>query len=352
MQANRLFTMTEAGLYCPAGDFFIDPWNPVPTAIITHAHSDHARFGSDHYIANTHSEAILRARLGNIRLESQPYREKFRVGSAWVSLHPAGHILGASQVRVEVDGYVAVVTGDYKRQPDATCEPFEVVECDLLVTESTFGLPVFRWPDMHASMEAIHRWWRRNQAAGKTSVLAAYALGKSQRLLANLDPSIGPIVVHGAIQGPNEIYRKEGVTLPETWSIHDLPKEKPISDCLVLTVPSSLGTPWLKRFGDVSLAMASGWMAIRGTRRRRGVDRGFVVSDHVDWPDLLRTVEESKAKTIWVTHGFSHVVARYLSELGYDARPLATRFQGEVEEEPASDAIPSAEPSQASEKIV
>jgi putative mRNA 3-end processing factor len=255
-----------------------------------------------------------------------------------VSLHPAGHLLGSAQIRIEVAGRVAVVSGDYKRQPDPTCVPFEVVPCDLFVTESTFGLPVFRWPSPESVFDSIHRWWRENQAAGRTSLMMAYALGKSQRLLAGLDASIGPICLHGAVHGPTQLYRNQGVSLPETFTVSEAAKDFDWSRCLVLAVPSAQGTPWLRRFGEVSTAMASGWMAIRGTRRRRAVDRGFVMSDHVDWPSLLQTVKETSATTVWVTHGFSNVVARYLREHGLspgntlDASPLETQFQGDAED--------------------
>ncbi len=281
--------MESAGLYCPAGDFFVDPWQPVDTAVLTHAHSDHARWGSKQYFAEASSEAILRSRLGmDIRLCSREYGERWKQGKAWVSLHPAGHLLGSSQVRIEVDGRVAVVSGDYKRQADPTCLPFEVVPCDLFVTESTFGLPVFRWPSSDSVFASIHQWWRDNQAAGRTSLLMAYALGKSQRLLSGLDASIGPICLHGAVHGPTELYREQGVRLPETFTVSQASEDIDWSRSLVLAVPSAQGTPWLRRFGEVSTAMASGWMAIRGTRRRRAIDRGFVMSDHVDWPGCCK----------------------------------------------------------------
>jgi putative mRNA 3-end processing factor len=331
---RKILRLTEYGLYCSAGDFFIDPWRPTRCAIITHGHSDHARSGSSRYLSHRSGEAILRSRLGSdIEFDPVEYGEKRKFGDAWVSLHPAGHILGSSQVRVEVGGATAVVTGDYKRQADSTCEPFEVVECDLLITESTFGLPVFRWPKTEMVMAEIHRWWRSNQKAGKASVLLAYALGKSQRLLSGLDASIGPIILHGAVKGPTMIYRDQGYSLPEFTTVHDLPNKTDWSQSLVLAVPGAQGTPWLRRFGDVSIAMASGWMAVRGTRRRRSVDRGFVISDHVDWPDLLQTIEQSKARIVWVTHGFSEIVARYLTELGLEAEPLSTQFRGESGEE-------------------
>lgn len=345
-----LLRLEPAGLYCPAGDFFVDPWRPVDTAILTHGHSDHARFGSKRYFAEVSSESILRSRLGKeIDLAPKEYGERWKLGNAWVSLHPAGHLLGSAQVRIEVSGRVAVVSGDYKRQSDPTCVPFEVVPCDLFVTESTFGLPVFRWPSPDLVFDSIHRWWRENQTAGRTSLLLAYALGKSQRLLAGLDASIGPICLHGAVHGPTQLYRNQGISLPETITVSEASKDFDWSRALVLAVPSAQGTPWLRRFGEVSTAMASGWMAIRGTRRRRAVDRGFVMSDHVDWPSLLQTVKETCATTVWVTHGFSNVVARYLREQGLypgntlDASPLETQFQGDAEDAEENPSTPEDE---------
>jgi putative mRNA 3-end processing factor len=325
-----LLSLTKNGLYCPVGDFYVDPWQGVERAVITHAHADHSRFGSRQYHATAGSEPVMRARLGQqINVQTHAFEESFRIGGATVSLHPAGHIFGSAQVRIEAEGVVAVVTGDYKRQPDPTCRPFDVVECDLLVTESTFGLPAFRWPDPDVVFDEINTWWQSNQAVGKASVLCAYALGKSQRLLSGLDPSIGPIYLHGAQKIPTEIYRQSGVELPETCLVGDAPDDIDWSQCLIVAVPSAQGTPWMRRFGKVSVAMASGWMAIRGTRRRRAMDRGFVISDHVDWPDMLRTIHESQATEVWVTHGFSDITARYLSDQGLVAKPLTTQFVGE-----------------------
>ncbi len=327
-----ILQVTEAGIYCPAGDFYIDPWKPVDLACITHAHSDHARWGSKRYIATTGSAPIMKSRLGDIDILPLPYGVRIKLNHAWVSLHPAGHILGSAQVRIEVDGKVAVVSGDYKREPDPTCEPFELLECDLFVTESTFGLPAFQWPQPERVFTQIDDWWKQNQLAGKTSVLMGYALGKSQRLLAGVDPTIGPIYVHGAVHGPTQIYRNQGILLPDTNVIHQAPADIDWNQALIVAVPSAQGTPWLRRFGNISTAMASGWMAIRGTRRRRAMDRGFVLSDHVDWPSLIQTVLQTKASTVWVTHGFAEITARYLREIGIDAQAINTQFEGEVEE--------------------
>jgi putative mRNA 3-end processing factor len=330
--------MEPEGLYCPRGSFFVDAWGRVPTTITTHAHSDHARPGADRYIVADACAGLIRSRLGpTIAVESHPYDVPWKLGDAWVSLHPAGHVLGSAQVRIEVDGKVVVISGDYKRESDPTCEAFRVQECDLFVTESTFGLPVFQWPDPDKVFGEIHAWWQANQEQKKTSVLFAYALGKSQRLLSGLNPEMGPIYLHGAVQSPTRIYRDAGIALPETRLVSEAPANQDWSQCMVIAVPSAAGSPWMRRFGNTSTAMASGWMAIRGTRRRRSMDRGFVLSDHVDWKGLLSTVRDSKAKYVWVTHGFADIVSRYLRDQGLDACPLATRFQGEPDNPEESD---------------
>jgi putative mRNA 3-end processing factor len=242
------------------------------------------------------------------------------MGSASVSLHPAGHILGSSQVRIEASGEVWVVSGDYKLVSDPTCAPFEPLRCDTFVTESTFGLPIFRWPESHDIAEAIHAWWRANQENGKASVLFGWPLGKLQRVLALLDSATGPIYAHGAVERINRIYRNAGVRLPETPPAGDDSKR-----ALILAPPGCQGSPWMKRFGSASTALVSGWMRIRGTRRRRSLDRGFVLSDHADWPSLLRAIDETHASTVWVTHGFRAPLVRWLQEHGRDAVEVPLR---------------------------
>jgi putative mRNA 3-end processing factor len=324
---------TPAGLYCPAGDFYIDPWRPVPYAVITHAHSDHARHGSDHYLAVRQSGPLLRSRLGSeIRLTSLEYGERLRIGRATVSLHPAGHILGSAQIRIEVAGEVWVITGDYKREADPTCHSFEPLKCHGLITESTFGIPVFRWPDQVTIANNLDAWWRKNILEEKTSLIYAYALGKSQRLLAMLDPSVGPIFLHGAQLKPTEIYRELGIDLPPAKPVSEMPKSFDWRGSLIVAVPSAAGSPWQRKFQNLTTAMASGWMHIRGHRRRRNVDRGFVLSDHADWPELLRTVQESEASEVWVTHGYADILARYLQELGYQAKGITSEFLGELDD--------------------
>lgn len=320
--------LTERGLYCAAGDFYIDPWAPVARAVITHAHGDHARRGSAHYLTTTEGERVLRTRMGSdATIQAIPYGFAVEINGVRVSLHPAGHILGSAQVRVEHRGAVAVVSGDYKVESDPTCTPFEPVRCHTFVTESTFGLPLYRWKDDRALFDDVNGWWRANQVAGKASVIFAYALGKSQRVLAGVDPSVGPIYTHGAVERLNHDYRATGVALPPTTPVSTT-KKAPWSEALIVAPPSAQG-PWLRRFGTISTAVASGWMQLRGTRRRRAVDRGFALSDHADWPGLLAAIEATGAEEIWVTHGYTAVLARWLTEQGLRARTVETRFVGE-----------------------
>ena len=287
-----LIQPTGRGLYCAAGDFYIDPWQSVARAVITHAHGDHARPGSAAYLSARCGIPVLQTRLGpEARIEGLDYGEPRVMNGVKVSLHPAGHVLGSSQVRIESgEGEVWVVSGDYKLDPDPTCEPFEAVRCDTFVTESTFGLPIYRWRTPGEVFAEVNAWWRANAAQGRASVLFGYAFGKAQRILASVDASIGPIIVHGAVDVLDRGYRDCGVRLPETRMVMDFEAKKDFAGALVVAPPSAQSTPWLKRFGDYSDAFASGWMAIRGARRRRAVDKGFVLSDHADWPSLNRAI--------------------------------------------------------------
>lgn len=337
MSERHLLQVTSRGIYCEAGGFYIDPWKPVDRAVITHGHSDHARWGHKHYLCAREGERILRVRLGDeVSLETVEYGLPVAMDGVRVSLHPAGHILGSAQVRVEHRGEVWVVSGDYKIEPDATCRPFELVPCHTFITESTFGLPIYRWQPQSEVFDEINAWWRANREAKKTSVLFAYALGKAQRLLAGLDASIGPIYTHGAVERLCAAYRETGIPLPETRYVAEAGKGTDWSEGIVVAPVSAQGTPWLRKFGTVSTGFASGWMRIRGTRRRHAVDRGFVLSDHVDWPGLLSAVHGTGAEQVWVTHGYSGVVVRWLREQGLRARVLETPFEAEPDEREAA----------------
>ncbi|WP_425038316.1 ligase-associated DNA damage response exonuclease [Primorskyibacter sp. S187A] len=329
---------TERGIYCPAGDFYIDPWRPVDRALITHGHADHARPGHGRYLCTAAAAPVIRHRLGEIVLETIAYDEVLRIGRANVSFHPAGHVPGSAQIRVEVSGEVWVVSGDYKLQDDGLSEPFEPVRCHHFVTECTFGLPVFKWAPQAEVMQDINAWWARNAAAGRVAMIGAYGLGKAQRVLANLDTDIGPILTHGAVEGTNAVLRAQGYTLPETVHVTAETNRKEYPGALVIAPPSALGSAWARKFGPHETGFASGWMRMRGVRRRRAMDRGFVMSDHVDWPDLLRAVKETGAENIYPTHGYTDIFARYLNDQGYNARVVPTEFGTEADPDEPSDA--------------
>lgn len=299
--------------------------------MLTHAHSDHARPGSRSYLAAAPGLRLLQARLGAVAIDTLPYGEAIVHNGVRISLHPAGHVLGSAQVRLECLGQVAVVSGDYKLASDPTCTPFEPVRCHTFVTESTFGLPIYRWPDASAIFDQINAWWRGNRDAGKASLLYAYSLGKAQRLLAGLDSSIGPIFTHGAVEKVTQAYRDSGVSLPATTAVAAF-AGKDFACALVLAPPSAHGTPWTRRFGQASSAFASGWMTIRGTRRRRAVDRGLVLSDHADWPGLQIAIAATGASTVLVTHGYVATLVRWLRDQGTDAQPLQTEYAGEIDD--------------------
>jgi putative mRNA 3-end processing factor len=355
--SGDLVVARPEGLYCPPGDFYIDPWRPVDRAVITHAHSDHARVGHGHYLAHADSEGTLRTRLGEITLQTLAYGETIVHHGVRVSLHPAGHVLGSAQVRLEHGGQVWVASGDYyvagdradPREDNATCTPFEPVRCHCFITESTFGLPIYRWDPQQEVFDDINRWWRRNAEEGRTSVLYAYAFGKAQRVLSGLDASIGPIVCHGAVEPLNRVYREGGIALPRTQLVSETDKME-MKRALVLAPPSAAGSTWTRRFGDYSDAFASGWMLLRGARRRRGVDRGFVLSDHADWPGLLGAIRATEASQVIVTHGSIPVMVRWLRQIGLDAKAFETEFGDEDDSAEGSAAPEEGEKTDAAKK--
>jgi putative mRNA 3-end processing factor len=328
-----LLQTDDRGLFCAAGGFHVDPWRPVPRAVISHGYGDHARPGSAAYLAAAPSVPILERRLGaEARIEGVPFGEPVRMGEVTVSFHPAGHILGSAQVRVERGGEVWVFSGDYKRAPDPTCETFEPVACHTFITEATFALPIYRWSATERVAREVFSWWEENRAAGRPSVLFCYALGKAQRILGALAALTDREVwVHGSIEPLTEVYRQAGVRMLPTRRVAETGKGQPFAGELILAPPSAGGSTWMRRFSGAGTGFASGWMRVRGTRRRRGFDRGFEISDHADWAELLRTIEETGASRVLTTHGFSEPLARYLrEEKGLDAGTLAAPF--EVEE--------------------
>ncbi len=314
---------TALGLYCPAADLYIDPRRRVARALITHAHADHARPGHKALLTSLAGLPLVRERVGTkTTCEGLAWGETRRIGDALVSFHPAGHLLGSAQIRIEVGGRVAVVTGDYKRGIDPTCEPFEPVPCHLLVTETTFGLPVYRWPDPRTVAREIDTWWARNQSDGLTSVLLGYSLGKAQRLLALLDPGRGPLLLHGAVLPHLGHYRRAGIRLPETAPLNPLRLKASAGRALVVAPPNALSTSFRARLAPARFAFASGWMLLESGRKRRGHDHGFVLSDHVDWPELCQTVSDCSPEELWTTHGYASEVARHFAEQGLPTRAL------------------------------
>lgn len=327
---SDILQLTSSGLYCPAGGFHIDPWKKVPLAVITHAHSDHARTGMGKYIGSSSGEALLRKRVGQgIDLTALEFGKTLRVGEVLLSLHPAGHILGSAQVRIEYKGQVTCVTGDHNvSHTHAAAESFEPVPCDLLITESTFGLPVYQWPAQELVMSEIHNWWKRNLQLGRTAILPCYPLGKTQRILSALDASIGPIALVGPGRAFIPIYESAGVEFPPYLNLNEDSVKDLKGKGLVLISFSGQEPALLKRLQPLSYGAASGWMQIRGVRRSRDYDRGFVLSDHSDWEGLLRCVRESGARRVGVTHGQTEIFARYLREVeGIESFPVPTHFE-------------------------
>lgn len=329
---KNLLKHTNCGLYCEAGDFYIDPWRSVDKAVITHAHSDHARGGSRSYLAAEESNELLKLRLGkDISLQTLPFNETVYLNGVKLSLHPAGHILGSAQVRIEYEGHVCVVSGDYKLEKDSTCTSFELVKCNTFITESTFGLPIYKWCSQNIIYDEINNWWRKNAANNITSVVYGYSLGKAQRILAGLDSSIGLVITHGAVENVNECYRQNNISLPETTYMGNVKEKSLFNKAIIVAPPAADSLNWIKKFSEVSTAFASGWMQIRGNRRRRNIDKGFILSDHADWDDLIDTIKGTGAESVCVTHGYSPVLVRYLNETGIKAGVLETMF-GDMDE--------------------
>lgn len=327
--------MTERGLFCPAGGFHIDPWEPVDRAITTHAHSDHAVWGCQSYLCARRGVEVLKLRVGaSADVQGVEFGHVIDLNGVRISLHPAGHVLGSAQVRVEAPGKpVWVVSGDYKTQSDPTCDAMEVVRCDVFLTESTFGLPIYRWPRVEDVARELNAWWAGNAAAGVTSVVLAYSLGKTQRVISMLDGSIGPIGLHGAPMRFDGAYRAAGVAMPAVMHAGGENVAKLKGAGLVIAPGSAAGSPWLKKLagkGGVSTAQVSGWMAVRGRRRWRASDRGFVLSDHADWDGLNRVNDGTGAARVGVTHGSSEALARWLIERGREAFVVPTRWKGEA----------------------
>lgn len=339
-----LIEFTDKGIYCPRAGVYLDPWQPVDKALITHGHADHARPGHGRYLATAAAAPVIRHRLGEIAIETVSFGEKRSINGVSFSFHPAGHIPGSAQIRAEYKGEVWVFTGDYKTEPDGLSDPFEPLRCDTFITECTFGLPVFKWQPQDRVIDEINDWWRTNASEGRASVIGAYSLGKAQRVLAGIDSSIGPIFTHGAVENVNEVLRTQGLSLPDTRRVTPESGKKLFAGSLVVAPPSALGSAWMRRLGPASTAFASGWMMLRGVRRRRAADRGFVLSDHVDWNQLNDAVRATGAECVYVTHGYTSIFRRWLESQGYDARVVDTEYEGESLDENADGESPGTRP--------
>ncbi len=325
-----MLEFTEDGIHCPAGRFHIDPWRPVDRAVITHGHADHSYPGHRRYLATEAAAPVIRHRLGEIAIETMAYGETRDLNGVTVSFHPAGHVPGSAQVRVEHRGEVWVASGDYKTTPDGLSEPWEPVGCHAFITECTFGLPVFAWEPEDVLAAQVNDWWRANRAEGRFSAIGAYSLGKAQRVMSMVDAGIGPILTHGAVENTNAVLRAQGVALPDTVRVTPETDLKALAGGLVIAPPSALGSGWVRRFGQASTGIASGWMALRGVRRRRSADRGFVISDHADWRGLNEAVAATGATRIFATHGYTTVFRDWLEAQGYDAQVVKTEFGDEL----------------------
>jgi putative mRNA 3-end processing factor len=313
------------GLYCRSGGFHIDPHRPVRRAIITHGHSDHARPGHDAALATTETQAIMRARLGEAaprRAQEIAYGEPLAIGDVTVTLFPAGHVLGSAQVLIEYEGTRVVVSGDYKRSADPTCAPFELVPCDLFVTEATFALPVFQHGDAEGEVTKLLK--SVAQFPQRAHVVGAYGLGKTQRLIALLRAAgyEQPIYLHGALQACCDLYESFGVRLGELRPATGVSRED-LKGAIVLAPPSAIADRWSRRMPDPVACFASGWMRVRARARQQGVELPLVISDHADWRELTETIAETGAEEVWVTHGREDALLHHIETTGRRGRALA-----------------------------
>jgi putative mRNA 3-end processing factor len=327
-----LIEFTDKGLYCRQGNFYVDPWKPVDRAVITHAHSDHARWGSKFYLCHHLTKPILQLRLGDNNYESIGWNENLLMNGVKISLHPAGHIIGSSQVRIEYEGEVWVVSGDYKTEDDGLSGAFEPVRCNTFITESTFGLPIYNWKPQQQIFDDIKNWVVKNNAEGRTSVLIAYSLGKAQRLMQPLAETGLPIFLHGAVYNVHEALVKSGFDLPNAQRVHPGTTKAETAGNIVIAPSGADGSSWMKRFTPYSTGVCSGWMQVRGNTRRRNADAGFALSDHADWEGLLSAVKATGAEKVFATHGFQSSFSRYLAETGIEAAEIKTEFGNDEDE--------------------
>lgn len=331
LKSQMFLKFTNKGIYCVPGKFYIDPWQPVDLAIITHGHADHARSGMKKYLCHHFTQPILYSRIGHfIDCQSVGYGEVVVINGVKVSLHPAGHIIGSAQIKMEYKGYVIVISGDYKIQDDGLSTPFEPIKCHEFITESTFGLPIYNWSSIADQEKQLQNWVEHNRAYGKTSVFIGYSLGKSQRLMKALD-GMGELYVHHSIAKVNEAYKSVGIKLPD-YKVVDLREDKKhLNGKIVLLPPALVDNPATKKIPNMAYAICSGWMQIRGAKRWRSADAGFAISDHADWQGLLSAIKSTEAEKVYVTHGKTAVFAKYLNEMGTWADEVKTQY-GDDEE--------------------
>lgn len=325
-----MLKFTKKGIYCIPGKFYIDPWEPVDYAVITHGHADHARSGMKHYLCHHFTVPILRSRIGAVKTQGVDYNEMLSINGVSVSLHPAGHIIGSAQIRLEYKGKVIVISGDYKLQDDGLSTPFEIVKCHEFITESTFGLPIYNWMSVERQNDQLRNWVLENQSNEKTSVLIGYSLGKAQRIMKALE-GIGPLNVHYSIGKLNEAYESVGIHLPEYHVVNFQEDVRYLDKGIMIVPPSLLDTNIIRKIPNKADAICSGWMQVRGARRWRSADAGFAISDHADWAGLISAVKDTEAENVYITHGQTAVFAKYLNENGILAQELVTEFGGEEE---------------------
>jgi len=325
-----LLSITDRGIYCAEADVYIDPWKSVPRALITHAHSDHARRGNKQYITQEFSAPIIKHRIKGAKVRGVKFGEKININGVQFSFHPAGHIIGSAQIRVEHKGRIEVASGDYKLESDGISGEIEIIKCHHFITESTFGLPIFRWRPQSEVFSEINDWWTENKNKGKISLLTAYSLGKAQRLIHNLNSEFGTIYTHGTIEKINGLFRDQGIGVPKTSLLTPEISTKQLIGNMVITPSASLGTSWSKNIIAPSIANASGWMALGKNSKRGGADRGFVLSDHADWDGLNKVIELTGASQVTVTHGYTEQFAKHLAEKGTNAYTASTDYTGET----------------------
>jgi len=329
MTNKGLLVHTALGLYCPKADVYLDPWKPVKKAILSHGHADHARWGSSSYLCTPTAAPVIKYRLGEINLETLPFGEEKLINGVSFSFHPAGHILGSAQIKVSYKGEIVVFSGDYKTANDGFSEAFEPVKCHTFITESTFGLPVYHWQDQKWVFNEMEEWFKNNRNNGQLSILYGYSLGKAQRILQGLPESVGPIFTHSTIEAVLNVMRNQGVSLKNTMPVNEHLTRAELLSGVIIAPPAVQNSNWLKKFEPIRNGVVSGWMALRGARRRRNADKGFVLSDHADWEGLNEAISLTGAENVFVTHGYTDILSKWLIDKGLNAHPLETNFEGD-----------------------